>query len=294
MNQTQQGILDPVPLQGRYLSFDLVPGADPRPSLAMLRNLADGKDTVIGLGYSLLLALDVEVDGLRVFPALVGRGIELPSTPAALWCWLRGDDRGDLLHRGRAIEGAIATAFVRVQGVDGFRHGTGLDLTGYEDGTENPQGPAALATAVVSGAGAGLDGASFVAVQQWLHDFDRFDAMSPEEQDNTIGRRRRDNEELDEAPASAHVKRTAQEDFEPAAFILRRSMPWSDEQGRGGLQFVAFGKTLAAFEAQLRRMIGAEDGIRDALFRFTRPVSGSYFWCPPLHAGRLDLRALGI
>jgi len=183
---------------------------------------------------------------------------------------------------------------MRVQAVDGFRHGTGLDLTGYEDGTENPQGPDALAAAVVKGAGPGLDGASFAAVQQWLHDFDRFDAMSLEEQDNTIGRRRRDNEELDTAPASAHVKRTAQEDFEPAAFILRRSMPWSDGQGRGGLQFVAFGKTFTAFEAQLRRMIGAEDGTQDALFRFTWPVSGSYFWCPPMHDGRLDLRALGV
>jgi len=294
MNQTQPGILDPIPLQGRYLFFELVPGADPRASLTALRDLVDGRDTVIGLGYSLVLALGVEIDGLRVFPALVGRGIELPSTPAALWCWLRGDDRGDLLHRGRAVEQTIATAFTRVQAVDGFRHGTGLDLTGYEDGTENPQGPDALATALVKGAGPGLDGASFAAVQQWLHDFDRFDAMSSEEQDNTIGRRKRDNEELDAAPASAHVKRTAQEDFEPAAFILRRSMPWSDEQGRGGLQFVAFGKTFAAFEAQLRRMIGAEDDIRDALFRFTRPVSGSYFWCPPMHEGCLDLRALGV
>jgi len=110
---------------------------------------------------------------------------------------------------GRAIEQAIATAFMRVQAVDGFRHGTGLDLTGYEDGTENPQGPDALAVAVVKGAGPGLDGVSFAAVQQWLRDFDRFDAVSPGEQDNTIGRRKHDNEELDEAPASAHVKRTA-------------------------------------------------------------------------------------
>jgi len=41
-------------------------------------------------------------------------------------------------------------------------------------------------------------------------------------------------------------------------------------------------------------MIGADDGIWDALFRFTRPVSGSYFWCPPVQTGRIDLRALGI
>lgn len=294
MNQAQQGILKPIPLQSRYLFFDLIPDMEPRESLTELRDLADGKNLVVGLGYPLILALDAEIDGLRVFPALVGRGIQLPSTPSALWCWLRGNDRGDLFHHERAIAEAIAAAFLVVQRVDAFRHRTGLDLTGYEDGTENPQGQAALDAALVSGAGVGLDGASFAAVQQWRHDFDRFDAMPPLEQDNTIGRRKYDNQELDDAPASAHIRRTAQEDFEPAAFLLRRSMPWTDEQGRGGLQFVAFGRTLDAFEAQLRRMIGAEDGIRDALFRFTRPISGSYFWCPPVHDGRIDLRALGI
>ncbi|WP_260480288.1 hypothetical protein, partial [Pseudomonas aeruginosa] len=25
-----------------------------------------------------------------------------------------------------------------------------------------------------------------------------------------------------------------------------------------------------------------------------RPISGSYFWCPPLADGRLDLSALGL
>ena len=41
-------------------------------------------------------------------------------------------------------------------------------------------------------------------------------------------------------------------------------------------------------------MAGAEDGITDALFQYTSPVNGSYFWCPPLSNGRLDLRALGL
>ena len=68
-------------------------------------------------------------------------------------------------------------------------------------------------------------------------------------------------------------------------------MPWADA-GRAGLVFVAFGRTLNAFEAQLRRMTGAEDGIVDALFKFTQPVSGAYFWCPPLRRGRLDLSAI--
>jgi putative iron-dependent peroxidase len=72
---------------------------------------------------------------------------------------------------------------------------------------------------------------------------------------------------------------------------MRRSLPWNDAT-RAGLMFVAFGRSLDAFEAQLNRMVGAEDGIVDALFRFTKPVTGAYFWCPPVQRGRLDFRAL--
>ena len=70
-------------------------------------------------------------------------------------------------------------------------------------------------------------------------------------------------------------------------------MPWADGT-RGGLNFVAFGKSFDAFEAQLKRMVGAEDGISNALYKFTKPISGSYFWCPPMRNGKLDLRALGL
>jgi putative iron-dependent peroxidase len=69
-------------------------------------------------------------------------------------------------------------------------------------------------------------------------------------------------------------------------------MPWSDRDGEG-LMFVAFGRTLDAFEAQLTRMAGREDGIVDGLFRFSKPVSGGYYWCPGIEDDKLDLRALG-
>jgi hypothetical protein len=33
----------------------------------------------------------------------------------------------------------------------------------------------------------------------------------------------------------------------------------------------------------------------DALFGFAYPLTGAYFWCPPIGpAGQLDLRALGL
>ena len=70
-------------------------------------------------------------------------------------------------------------------------------------------------------------------------------------------------------------------------------MPWADAT-RAGLVFVAFGKSIDAFEALLKRMAGVEDGTVDALFTFTRPVTGSYFLCPPIKGRQLDLRAIGL
>ncbi len=293
MNQAQAGILLPIPTAARYLAFSLAPGADPRSGLRALRELADGERLVVGLGPALVHALAAHIEGLRVFPPLAGIGAEIPVAQHALWVWVRGDERGEVFHRALEVVHALGGAFRLEQSVDAFRHREGRDLSGYEDGTENPEGEAAEAAALVRGAGAAPEGSSFVVVQRWLHDFDRLGAMAPGERDDAIGRRLSDNEEFDDAPASAHVKRTAQESFEPEAFVLRRSMPWTEGM-HGGLVFVAFGAAFDAFEAQLRRMIGLEDGIEDALFRFTRPLDGAYYWCPPMRAGRLDLSAVGL
>ncbi|MCJ0764695.1 Dyp-type peroxidase [Variovorax terrae] len=298
MNHAQPGILPPVPAVGRYVFFSLAHREGARDALARLAPLADGATVVVALGPSLVAAVGAAVPGLREFPAMAGPGVEVPSTPTALLCWLRGSDRGDLVLKTRLLEKALAPAFHLDRAIEAFRHGPvdsdhGRDLTGYEDGTENPEGEAAEAAAFVQAGGPGLDGSSFVAVQQWVHDFDAFERMSPAEQDNAIGRRRSDNEELEDAPEASHVKRTAQESFDPEAFVLRRSMPWA-MGSRAGLLFVAFGKSLDAFEAQMRRMAGQDDGIVDALFGFSRPLSGAYFWCPPMLGGRLDLRQLGL
>ena len=301
MTTSQAAILAPVPPVGRYILFTLATDATPatlRESLARLKPLVDGEHTLLALGPQLVQALGAEVPGLREFPALKGPGVEVPSSPTAMVCWLRGDEKGDLLLQARAIEKAVAPALHFHRAVDGFRYklgasGHGHDLTGYEDGTENPEGDDAEAAALVQGQGAGLDGGSFVAMQQWVHDMDAFDAMASQARDDMMGRRLSDNEELDDAPASAHVKRTAQESFTPEAFVLRRSMPWALGH-KMGLMFVAFGCTLDAFEAQMRRMAGLEDGITDGIFKISKPVSGSYLWCPPMQGGQPDLRQIGI
>jgi len=291
MSYYQPGILAaPVPSQARHLFFALESIEALPQALDQLLARVDGATAVAGFGASLVKALGARVQGLKAFPALTGVGVDNPSTQHALWVWLHGDDRGELLHRSNELAVALAPALRLVGMNETFRHKTGHDLTGYEDGTENPQDEAAVAAALAEGED-GLRGGSFAAIQQWQHDFQGFAAMQQQERDHIMGRRLSDNEELDDAPVSAHVKRTAQESFAPEAFLVRRSMPWI-EGDKGGLMFLAFGHTLNAFEAQLRRMSGLEDGITDGLYRMSRPITGGYYWCPPLHNGQLDLRAL--
>jgi putative iron-dependent peroxidase len=298
----QPGILDPVPAVARYLLFNLTdPGVDAaaiKEALTRLAPLVNGSDVVVGIGPSLVKALGADIPGLHEFPDMSGHGVKVPSTPGILWCWLRGSDLGDLLHVTRKVQKALAPAFAIRHVLDAFRHawkegGHGRDLTGFEDGTENPVGEAAEEAAFAHGQGPGLDGSSYVAVQQWVHDLDAFEALEDQARDDHIGRRLSDNEELEDAPETAHVKRTAQESFDPEAFVLRRSMPWMASM-QAGLMFVAFGKSLYAFEAQMKRMAGQDDGIVDAMFKISKPVTGAYFWCPPMSASRLDLRRLGL
>jgi len=288
--EAQTGILEPVPAVGRHLTFDLRFAADPHRAIRALADQAP-PSCVIGLGLSLVSALGASIEGLRVFPALAGKGVETPSTQNALWVWVRESSLSDCFDTSRSIEKLLGKDFTLVEEVSTFIYRKGLDLSGYEDGTENPKGDAAREAAIVENGP--LQGSSFAAVQRWVHNLGQFMALDVLHRDQTIGRRFADNEEIPDAPASAHVRRSAQESFDPAAFMLRRSMPWS-EQGKHGLYFLAFGESLDRFERVLQRMAGLDDGIVDGLFAFTRPVTGGYFWCPPQHSGRIVLSAVGL
>ena len=286
MRAPQPAILADLPRHARFLEFVRRAEADPTPVLRTLAAQPWSSQAVLGLGVGLVAKLGANVAGLRAFPALSGPGVSIPSTQMDVWIWLGGEDQGRIVHDSRAVTQALSPAFHRVGMVEGFKFDRGLDLTGYEDGTENPTGEAAIAAAI-------SEGDSFVAVQQWEHDLTHFASLSALERDHVIGRSLADNAELEDAPPSAHVKRAAQEDYSPEAFMVRRSMPWADASGEG-LMFVAFGHSFDAFESVLSRMSGQDDGIVDGLFRFSRPRSGSYFWCPPVRKGCLDLNALGM
>ncbi|MBE0632162.1 MAG: Dyp-type peroxidase, partial [Burkholderia vietnamiensis] len=145
MSDVQQGILAPIDTAARYLTFTISSNVNVAAALRALRELVDGRGAVAGFGHALAAHLGRPVPGLTEYPAFAVNDRTLPVTPADVWVWLRGDDRGELVLRTRAIERALAPAFVLQDVVDGFRYSGDRDLSGYEDGTENPTGDDALA-----------------------------------------------------------------------------------------------------------------------------------------------------
>jgi putative iron-dependent peroxidase len=285
----QPAVLLPPAPAGHALTIRLQSPAQAKALLRALAALEVGEDLAVGIGAPLAGALGAPVPGLRAFPVFATPEGPLPVTQGDVWFYARGPNPGAVLRRVLELTRGFPGGLVYIEDQPVFTYEGGRDLTGYEDGTENPKGDAANAAALV--AEGPLAGSSFVAAQRWIHDLGAFTRQAPAEQDATIGRARADNAELPDAPPAAHVKRTAQESFEPAAFMLRRSMPFGTAQEHG-LYFVAYGADLDRFDRVMRRMCGAEDGVVDALFRFSRPVSGGYYWCPAVIDGKLDLRPI--
>jgi porphyrinogen peroxidase len=295
----QTGILKPIPYLASYLSFNLADTVTTTVKTAAITGLkqlmqtTDGQRIVVGLSAGMCKTLGIKAPKeLRAFKTPAGGKLKLPETPVDLLVWLRAtpaQDRGDLLTISRQVQALLGNAFVLIETVEAFKHlkkssNKSHDLTDYEDGTENPKGQKAVDFGFAS------DGSSFLAVQKWQHKWDSIAKMSTTEQNQAIGRNKQTNAELETAPPSAHIKRTTQEDFTLSdgteGFNLRRSMPWSDG-ANSGLMFAAFGKSFEAFELQLARMVGAEDGITDAVFKISKPITGSFFWCPSVVNGEI-------
>lgn len=287
----QAEILAANPAHAVFLTFELKPGTSAKPALQALQSIYRAEQMLVGIGAVLAEHFGSVIDGLKPMPNLHCGSITIPASHGALWVKVRGEDPGEAMFLAEQVKTTVSEAFELVDSMPAFTHRQNRDLSGYEDGTENPEDDDAFAAAIVSSDETGVNGGTFVATQRWVHDLAHFKGMPQGHQDHIIGRRLSDNEELDDAPVSAHVKRTAQESFSPEAFMVRRSLPWAKDD-KCGLQFVCYANSFYPFEAQLKRMIGMEDGVTDGLFEFSRPVTGAYFWCPPVDEQGLDLSAL--
>ncbi len=131
----------------------------------------------------------------------------------------------------------------------------------------------------------GVDaGGSYVFVQRWEHNLKQLNRMSVPDQEMMIGRTKDANEEIDgdERPVTSHLSRVDLKEDGKGLKIVRQSLPYGTASGTHGLYFCAYCARLYNIEQQLLSMFGDTDGKRDAMLRFTKPVTGGYYFAPSL------------
>ena len=166
-----------------------------------------------------------------------------------------------------------------------FRYLDGRDLTGFIDGTENPQFHDDRAETTLLGEDAGIfaDG-SFVFAQRYVHALDKWKRLKVDAQEHVIGRSKLESIEMDDdvKPENAHIARVVIEDEKgEEQEILRHSLPYGDGQGDKGLFFIAYTKNLSIIDDMLKHMFGTTgDGVHDRLLHFTTAVDGAYYFAP--------------
>src|SRR4029453_14583383 len=130
-------------------------------------------------------------------------------------------------------------------------------------------------------------GGSYVVVQKYLHDLGTWNAMTTEEQEAVIGRRKADNVELDDTePQKAHkTLATITDERGDELEILRDNMPFgSPPAGEFGTYFIGYSRRLWVIERMLKRMfIGDPPGLHDRILEVSTAVTGATFFVPPLH-----------
>ena len=223
---------------------------------------------------------------LHPFEQLVGPRHTAPATPGDLLFHIRARRMDLCFELAGQLTRRFGAAATVLDEVHGFKYFDERDLLGFVDGTENPDGRAALAAALVPAErDPDFAGGSYVIVQKYLHDMDAWNALAVEEQEKVIGRTKLSDIEMpdDVKPANSHVALNTIEDPDGTERqILRANMPFG-EVGRGefGTYYIAYAATPSVTEQMLVNMfIGDPPGNYDRIIDFSTAVTGSLFFAP--------------
>jgi porphyrinogen peroxidase len=272
-----------------YLEFDRAAGVAERDVVTAVASLREPRTTMGGVnlvaGFRPELWRDVMPDEV---PAelfgfdvdVVGAdGFAMPATQHDAVLWISGSAYDVVFDVGRAAISALDGLAVVGAETSSWPYRHDLDLTGFVDGTENPSLLEAPGVVLVPDGEPGAGG-TVLLLQKWEHDAAAWESTLPEEQERVIGRTKLDSEEVEDRPEDSHVARTDQEDF---GEIFRRNMPYGTITDHGTM-FVGFCATQGPLATMLDSMAGRTTGVRDALTRFTEPLSGAYYFVPSAEA----------
>ena len=218
---------------------------------------------------------------LHTFQEIVGQHHAV-STPGDILFHIRAKRTDLCFELATQIMSRLGDAVATVDEVHGFNYFDDRDLIGFVDGTENPVDQAAIDAAIIGDEDPSFNGGSYVMVQKYLHDLQRWNTVPVEQQEKIIGRTKLSDIELDDAtkPSYAHNALTTIVENGEELDIVRDNMPFGDVgKGEFGTYFIGYARSPQRIEQMLQNMfVGRPPGNYDRLLDYSKAVTGTLFF----------------
>lgn len=274
-----------------YLEFDLHVPADIEAFASAVASIHEPRTTTAGVNFvigfrpelwSQLAPADLpaNVHGFN-HPIAGVENFTMPATQHDALVWLSGSAYDIVFDMARSVLHCLAPHATLADETSSWPYRHDRDLTGFIDGSENPTLLDAPTDALIPEGQPGAAG-SILLLQKWTHNVTAWEAVPVDRQEQIMGRTKPDSTELDPRPADSHVARTDQDQF---GNIFRRNMPYGTVANHGTM-FVGFTSEQQRLSRMLESMAGLLNGTRDALTRYTTPLTGSFYFVPSVESLR--------
>ena len=290
MKTPQAGIFALGTASHAYLEFDLFDPKKGRDLVAAISAVREPRTTIGGVnlvtGFRPELWSEVapeqapaRVQGFN--RDVIGKdGFVMPATQHDAVLWLSGSAYDVVFDVARMAIAALNQLASVAEETSSWPYRHDRDLTGFIDGSENPSLMDAPEAALIPG-DPGAAG-TILLLQKWRHDTAAWESLPVDRQELVMGRKKLDSVELEDKPSDSHVASTDQDEF---GKIFRRNMPYGTVTDHGTM-FVGFSADQQRLSRMLERMAGLTTGVRDALTRYTQPITGAYYFVPSIESLR--------
>ena len=274
-----------------YLEFDILDAKKRKQFTSKISAIREPRTTTGGvnfvIGFRPELWRDIvpedappDVGGFN-HPIQGTEGFVMPATQHDSLVWLSGSAYDVIFDMARSVIHDLAGLASLGEETSSWPYRHDRDLTGFIDGSENPTLLDAPAAALLPEGVPGAAG-SVLLLQKWKHKTAQWEALPVDQQEHIMGRTKLESIELENKPSDSHVARTDQDEF---GNIFRRNMPYGNVDDHGTV-FVGFSADQKRLSRMLDSMAGLIDGTRDALTRFTQPLTGAYYFVPSVECLR--------
>lgn len=221
---------------------------------------------------------------LHPFQEIRGKYLAV-ATPADLFFHVRADRQDICFELASMIHQQLKDVTTAIDETHGFRYLDGRAIIGFVDGTENPEFEIARDFAVIGDEDPAFKNGSYAFAQKYVHDMEKWRALSTEEQEKVIGRRKFDDIELsdEDKPKTAHNNVSKAHDTEGNELkILRANVAFAQpSKNEYGTYFIGYARSFSVTHTMLKNMFtGNEEGFTDRLLDFSTPVTGNLFFVP--------------